>query len=478
MYFFNQKRRARRDRGRRARFFAGALARLITNRSKDRRVHVVQPAAPQTCVPLQPHRAAHALHVLASVRISISCLGAGCFMANSWHTMTRQRRTSGTWAATRPRVTSGRMGLEHTDLRVERPSARTGCARTDASRAARGAHSDARAPPSACSPCARSAPCRAVSRHAATHTTGTTVDRPLRDHARRPVVGGAPAQPLAQRERVVRAPVVGAHRDAHLVQLGLRDRARVGARHRGEPRSKQRRLGEHEPAEDAAEGAGSTSRPCRSARALRSLRATTRSSALRAWPPFDQSIRDGRPAPPVPSTGDRPAARRRRRDARPPRSTRRAQGGRAARHAGTDFPAGPRCSRRWSVFLFNTIVPHVEERLRYDTLQSEYDKAQAKPDAVKQNGARFDAILRAAVEAEAVSRAKPGVDAAFVKMRNAICGLYTDATVTEGLGVLYVSSKTARGALDLIFKRLIDAYQNDTKIVTTSEIPLEAMMLR
>ena len=51
-------------------------------------------------------------------------------------------------------------------------------------------------------------------------------------------------------------------------------------------------------------------------------------------------------------------------------------------------------------FLFNTIVPHVEERLRYDTLQTEYDKAAAKPDAVAQNTTRFRAIVQALAEAE------------------------------------------------------------------------------
>ena len=129
-------------------------------------------------------------------------------------------------------------------------------------------------------------------------------------------------------------------------------------------------------------------------------------------------------------------------------------------------------------FLFNTIVPHMEERLRYDTLQTEHDKAVAKPDAVAQNTARFQAILAELEKAAAVSKANPNVDAPFAKMRDGMCALHTDATVVEGLCVLYVSTKTARGALDLIFKRLIEAYRNDTTIVQTTEIPMEAMLLR
>lgn len=128
-------------------------------------------------------------------------------------------------------------------------------------------------------------------------------------------------------------------------------------------------------------------------------------------------------------------------------------------------------------FLFNTIVPHIEERLRYDTLQSEYSKAAARPDAVKQNEARFVAMLGALAAAEEASRGNV-VDAPFAAMREAMHGLHANATVVEGLGVLYVSSKTARGALDLILKRLMDAYNNDTSIVATTDIPMEAMLLR
>lgn len=129
-------------------------------------------------------------------------------------------------------------------------------------------------------------------------------------------------------------------------------------------------------------------------------------------------------------------------------------------------------------FLFNTIVPHVEERLRYDTLQTEYDKAHAKPESVEQNTKRFKATLEALLLAETESRAKANVDATFATMREGMRGLHGDATVTEGLLVLYVSSKTARSALDLIFKRLIEAYHNDTRIVQTTDIPVDAMWLR
>ena len=147
----------------------------------------------------------------------------------------------------------------------------------------------------------------------------------------------------------------------------------------------------------------------------------------------------------------------------------------------TEFLAGMRAlydANAIVSFLFNTIVPHVEERLRYDTLQEEHDRAAAKPDAVAQNTARFQAILGELAKGEAVSKAKPNVDPAFAAMRDAMCALHRDATVIEGLCVLYVSTKTARGALDLIFKRLIDAYNNDTSIVQTTEIPMEAMLLR
>ena len=128
-------------------------------------------------------------------------------------------------------------------------------------------------------------------------------------------------------------------------------------------------------------------------------------------------------------------------------------------------------------FLFNTIVPHFEERLRYDTLQSEYDRAAGKPDAVRQNEARLHALLEALAEAEGSSRLKT-VDPAFARMRDAMSALHRDTEIRVGLNVLYICSKTARGALDLIIERLVQAYRNDTSIVPTSDIPMAAMLLR
>ena len=128
-------------------------------------------------------------------------------------------------------------------------------------------------------------------------------------------------------------------------------------------------------------------------------------------------------------------------------------------------------------FLMNTIIPHIEERLRYDILHAEYEKALAKPDNIRQNTERFQAVLKAVAAAADISY-KKSVDAEFACMRGAMSALHTDDTIIVGLQVLYVSSKTARSALDLVFKRLIDAYQNDTSIITTTEIPFEAMFLR
>lgn len=129
-------------------------------------------------------------------------------------------------------------------------------------------------------------------------------------------------------------------------------------------------------------------------------------------------------------------------------------------------------------FLFNSIVPHIEDRLRYDTLQGEYDKAAAKPDALKQNDARFGAIINALRHAHRVSEAKAITDADFLKMRTSMAALHANATIVTGLGVLYVSTKMARGALDLIFQRLIHALENDVTVVKTTDIPMEAMLLR
>lgn len=119
----------------------------------------------------------------------------------------------------------------------------------------------------------------------------------------------------------------------------------------------------------------------------------------------------------------------------------------------------------------------MEERLRFDTLEKEHAKANAKPENVAQNTARYQAFLKALADAETESKAKQ-VDTDFAKMRASMGALYADAEVRAGLCVLYVSSKTARTALDMIFERLIQSFKNDTTIVSTTEIPFEALMLR
>ena len=126
-------------------------------------------------------------------------------------------------------------------------------------------------------------------------------------------------------------------------------------------------------------------------------------------------------------------------------------------------------------FMLNSLVPHVVDRLRYDTLNEEHDHASRKPDSVEQNRARFRAIRGELEKADGVSRAKK-VDATFAKMRQAVAPLYADECVVAGLDALYVSNKKARRALDLILERLTDALNKDTTVVKTTEIPFDVMM--
>ena len=127
-------------------------------------------------------------------------------------------------------------------------------------------------------------------------------------------------------------------------------------------------------------------------------------------------------------------------------------------------------------FLYKTIVPHIEERLRYDNLAEEYAKASTRADAFAQNARRFDALRERLSEADATSRTRE-VDAPFASMRDAMLHLHKRDVVCKGLRTLYVSSKTARGVLDLVLGRLLDALTNDVTIRTTTDIPFEAMQL-
>ena len=141
-----------------------------------------------------------------------------------------------------------------------------------------------------------------------------------------------------------------------------------------------------------------------------------------------------------------------------------------------DFVAGMRLlydANAIVSFLFNTIVPHVEERLRFDTLAEEM--AGVKPASAEQNEARLTAILKKVTEADATSRARR-VDDDFARMRDGVSALYMDVVVVRGLTTLYVSSKKARGVLELIFQRLDDALRNDDRIKATTDIPMEAML--
>lgn len=125
-------------------------------------------------------------------------------------------------------------------------------------------------------------------------------------------------------------------------------------------------------------------------------------------------------------------------------------------------------------FLFNTIVPHIEERLRTDTLREELTTQ--KEDSVTQNKTRYDAIIAALNDAIGLSEARD-VSERFANMRNAMKPLAQNATVKSGLLTLYVSSKTARKALDMILERLLHTFEHDRDIQKTTDIPFDAMML-
>jgi hypothetical protein len=128
-------------------------------------------------------------------------------------------------------------------------------------------------------------------------------------------------------------------------------------------------------------------------------------------------------------------------------------------------------------FLFHTIVPHIEERLRYTKLQDDMDRATRKPEHVQQNEERFVAIIQATARA-CVQSERRAVDDAYARMRAGIRLMFSDAEVVVGLRILYVSSKVARKSLDLIYTRLIDTFENDSNVVRTTAIPWDAMLLK
>ena len=81
-------------------------------------------------------------------------------------------------------------------------------------------------------------------------------------------------------------------------------------------------------------------------------------------------------------------------------------------------------------FLYNSIVPHLEERLRFTKLQDDYDRAMKKPENIQQNTMRFEAITKSIREADVVSTARKVSDD-FAVMRRGVRPLSSDTAKIE-----------------------------------------------
>jgi hypothetical protein len=124
-------------------------------------------------------------------------------------------------------------------------------------------------------------------------------------------------------------------------------------------------------------------------------------------------------------------------------------------------------------FLFNTITPIIEERIRTDILNTEVPNAHKKGDSAAQNLLRLNAFFNLYDTERTNSFSRP-TSVEYAKMREAMA-ILTSSEIKNGLSCLYVTGKKARKAIDMIFEKMIHTFQHDNDIIVTSEIPMDAM---
>ena len=125
--------------------------------------------------------------------------------------------------------------------------------------------------------------------------------------------------------------------------------------------------------------------------------------------------------------------------------------------------------------LFNSLVPMMQEIVLEEavltTLQEQADSAK-----VKKYETEFLAMWSSFREA-APKRHERQVSERFEKMAGSMQAYAADDTIRQALCILYTHMRKARAALKLIFARITDALLHDVDIVTTTEIPIEALQI-
>ena len=128
-------------------------------------------------------------------------------------------------------------------------------------------------------------------------------------------------------------------------------------------------------------------------------------------------------------------------------------------------------------FLGNTLTPPVNELVVDEhKLDNLYDAAINDQDGFSRRTQRLEEILsRVRVSCDTVDERQ--VSEQFLRFRDATRAFSTDAQCVHCLRMLYVSHGLARKILSLVIGRLVESLEKYCDIVSTTDIPMEALML-
>ena len=129
-------------------------------------------------------------------------------------------------------------------------------------------------------------------------------------------------------------------------------------------------------------------------------------------------------------------------------------------------------------FLTNTIAPSLVEFLTDDEIiDKKHEKAKEDEGTYRKHTKKIKKHLDMIAEACEQSMDRK-VTPEFERMRAAMKFMATNEDTRFAFQILFVSHETARKVLAMMLVRLVEALANHNDIMTSSDIPFEAMMIK
>lgn len=129
-------------------------------------------------------------------------------------------------------------------------------------------------------------------------------------------------------------------------------------------------------------------------------------------------------------------------------------------------------------FLTNTIAPSLVEFLTDDAIiDKKHEAAKGDDETYRKHTKKIKKHLDTIAEACEQSMDRK-VTPEFERMRAAMKFMATNEETRLAFQILFVSHETARKVLALMLVRLVDALAKHNDIMTSTDIPFEAMMIK